>query len=91
MREYEKLHSRMMKGWIAALIAAIPIGLLLSQGYRFLYLFAPELGFDLFAAIILFTILPAKKYQHVIALPIVLVITCIFIHFHIIHYFIGGL
>ena len=34
-------------GWIAALCAALPIGLLVSEGYSFFYTLSPLSGFDL--------------------------------------------
>jgi hypothetical protein len=44
-------------GWIAALCAALPIGLLVSEGYNFFYTFSPVSGFDLITAIILFLLI----------------------------------
>lgn len=49
------------QGWIAALCAALSIGLLMSKGYSFFYLFDISSGFDLIAAILLFFILPINK------------------------------
>ncbi|WP_155815522.1 hypothetical protein [Bacillus methanolicus] len=50
-------------GWIAALCAAMPIGLLVSEGYSYFYMFAITLGFDILSAIILFLILSMNKKQ----------------------------
>ncbi len=50
-------------GGITALCTALPIGLLVSEGYNFLYTFSPVSGFDLIAANILFCILPKNKYK----------------------------
>ncbi|MGB9680486.1 MAG: DUF6518 family protein [Thermoanaerobacteraceae bacterium] len=52
-------------GWVASLSAALPIGFLVSEGYSFLYTFSPYSGFNLFAAIILFFILPKNKSQYI--------------------------
>ena len=52
------------KGWIAALCAALLIGLPVSKGYNFFYTFSPVSGFGLIAAILLFCILPKNKYQY---------------------------
>lgn len=65
-------------GWIAALCAAFPIGLLVSEGHNFLYTFSPVSGFDLIAAIILFYILPKNKYQYLKVL-IFTVLTSVFL------------
>ena len=77
------------QGWIAALCAALPIGLLAAQGYSFLHTFAAVLGFDFLSAIALFIALPQWKYQHFKVLPLVLVITILLRHFHVIGYLLG--
>ncbi|MBC2726954.1 DUF6518 family protein [Desulfosporosinus sp.] len=50
------------QGWIAALCAALPVGLLAEQGYSFLHTFAAVPGFDFLSAIALFFVLPRRKY-----------------------------
>lgn len=78
-------------GWIAALCAALPIGLLVSEGYNFFYTFSPVSGFDLIAAIILFCILPKNKYQYFKVL-IFTALTSVFLSkFDLLSYIIGGL
>lgn len=77
------------QGWIAALCAAFPIGLLAAQGYSFVYTFKAVFGFDLLGAIILFYVLPKGKYQHFKVLLLALVITILFSHFNAIVYLIG--
>ena len=78
-------------GWIAALCAALPIGLLIEQGFSFFYSFSPSHGFDIVVSVILFILLPTKKYQRLRVLPLVFFIAFILRHFNILSYFIGGL
>jgi len=78
-------------GWISALCAALPIGLLISEGYNFFYTFSPVSGFDLIAAIILFCILPNDKYQY-LKVSIFTILTSVFLSkFSLLSYIIGGL
>ncbi|ARC86170.1 putative membrane protein [Clostridium argentinense CDC 2741] len=79
------------QGWIAALCAALPIGLLLSRGYSFYYLLDISSGFDLAAAILLYFILPINKKQCFKILPWVIVIAFIFRHSSILSHIFGGL
>lgn len=78
-------------GWIAALCAALPIGLLLSKGYSFYYLLDISSGFDLTAAILLYFILPINKKQCFKILPWAIVIAFILRHSNILSYIFGGL
>jgi len=78
-------------GWISALCAALPIGLLVSEGYNFFYTFSPVSGFDLIASIILFCILPKNKYQ-CLKVSIFTILTSVFLSkFDLLSYIIGGL
>ncbi|ETI69989.1 DUF6518 family protein [Neobacillus vireti] len=58
-------------GWIAALCAALPISLLLVEGYSFFYSFGIPKGFDIISAVLLFFLLPANHFQRLRMLPIV--------------------
>ena len=78
-------------GWFAALCTALPIGLLVSEGYNFLYTFSPVSGFDLIAAIILFCILPKNKYQYLKVLIFTILISVLISKFDVLSYIIGGL
>jgi hypothetical protein len=77
--------------WIAALCAALPIGLLVSEGYSFLYTFSPISGFNLIAAIILVFILPQNKYQYLKTLIFAMGISILLSRFDVLSYVIGGL
>ncbi|WHY86619.1 DUF6518 family protein [Neobacillus novalis] len=61
-------------GWIAALCTALPISLLLVEGYSFFYTFGVPQGFDIISAAMLFIILPANHFQRLRTLPIVIVL-----------------
>jgi hypothetical protein len=56
-------------GWLAALGAALPIGVLLYEGYPFYYAPSPPRGFALAAAGLLFLILPRSMPQRGRVLP----------------------
>lgn len=79
------------KGWFAAICAALPIGLLLDQGYPFFYLHWAELSFDILAATLLLIILPKQKMQCFKIAPIAVLIAFILRETHLISYFMGGL
>lgn len=78
-------------GWIAALCASMPIGLLVSQGYPFFYMVTMTLGFDIFSAIILFLILPMNKKQWLRIFMLTLLIVFILRNSRILSYIFGGL
>lgn len=78
-------------GWIAPLCIALPIGLLIEQGFSLFYSFSPSYGLDIVFAMILFILLPTKKYQRLRALPLAFFITFILRYFNIVSYFVGGL
>lgn len=79
------------EGWFAAFCAALPIGLLLAQGYSFFYVFSVVLGFDLFAAILLLVILPRQKAQYLKIVPMSILIAFILSNSDILLYLFGGL
>ncbi len=78
-------------GWIAALCAALPIVLLLAEGYSFYYTLSVLQGFDLVSAILLFAILPTQKLQRLRVLPFVIIIFFIIWRGNLISVLFGGL
>lgn len=80
-------------GWFAAFCAGVPVGLLLSEGYTFIYTFSPVQGFELIAAVILFCILPEKKslYQYLKILIFALLSSILLVRINLFSYIIGGL
>ncbi|WP_186577185.1 DUF6518 family protein [Aquibacillus kalidii] len=79
------------EGWVAAFCAALPIGLLLSQGYPFFYLFSVVFVFDILAATILFIVLPRTKYQKLKVITVSLLISYSLVNSDILLYIFGGL
>lgn len=72
------------KGWIAAVCAAIPISLLISEWYTPAYFFSIPRGFDLILAVLLFVLLPPKRSQYIRVLPITIVLSFVVEHFMLI-------
>lgn len=79
------------KGWIAALCSAIPISLLVTEGYPFFYIFDLTLGLDILFAFILFLILPMNKIQRLRTFTWAILIVFILIKSDAQSYLFGGL
>ena len=79
------------KGWAAAFIAGLPIGLLLEQGYPFFYLFSAVPGFNAAAAVMLLILLPAEKDQYVKVAAMGVLTSFILRQTDLLSYLIGGL
>lgn len=80
------------EGWGAAFCAALPIGLLLAQGYAFYYVFSFDLGFNIIAAILLLVSLAKTKVQqYVRVLTFSILIAFILRNSDILAYLFGGL
>jgi hypothetical protein len=79
------------KGWFAAFCAALPIGLLLSQGYPFFYSFSSVRGFDILAALLLLALLPRQKVQYLRVAATGVLIAFILSFSNILPYIFGGL
>jgi len=79
------------EGWVASLSAALPIGILVSEGYSFLYTFSPYSGFNLFAAIIPFFILPKNKSQYIKVFIFAMLISVLLSKSYLLSYIMGFL
>lgn len=79
------------EGWGPAFFAALPIGLLLTQGFPFFYVFSMVLGFDLFTALFLLVILTKSKAQYLKVIPMVILIMIILRKSDFLSYIFGGL
>ena len=79
------------EGWVAAICAALPIGLLLAQGYPFYYTYSVLHGFDLLAAIILVAVLPVTNAQRLRLLPVSIAVFLIVYRLDLISLIFGGL
>ena len=78
-------------GWWAAFCAGLPIGLLLSQGYPFFYMFSPVMGFDLLAALLMLWVLTKQKEQRLKTGLMSILIGFILFHTSILSHMMGGL
>ena len=78
-------------GWTAALCAALPIGLLVSEGYPFFYTFSIALGIELLFAIILFFMLQVNKKQGLRMLLWIVLVVIIIRNSNALTYIFGGL
>lgn len=79
------------EGWGAAICAALPIGLLLAQGYPFFYVFTIVTGFDLLASLFLLVMLTKSKLQYLKVVPLSILVFIILRNFDILSYIFGGL
>lgn len=76
------------EGWIAAMSAALLIGLLAEQGYGYFSILS---GFSLIAAIVLLVLLPKRKIQIIRIIPLAIIVAFVLEKFNILSYIIGGL
>lgn len=58
------------EGWIAALCAAMPISLLIGEGFSFFYTFSIPKGFVLLLAVFLWIVFPNSHYQRIRIIPL---------------------
>jgi len=79
------------EGWGSAFCASLPIGLLLTQGYSFFYVFSMVLGFDLFSALFLLVIMTKSKPQYLKVIPMVILIVIILRNTYLLSFLFGGL
>ena len=79
------------EGWLAAICAALPIGLLLALGFPSFYGFSLVLGFDIFAAIVLLILLPRPTKQYLMVLPFSILTVFLIRNLNILSYLFGGL
>jgi hypothetical protein len=79
------------EGWGPAFCAALPIGLLLAQGYPYFYVFSLVFGFDLFLAILLLVMLAKTKAQYLKVFTLSILVAFILVKSDILPYLFGGL
>lgn len=78
-------------GWIAAICASLPIGLLLVEGHSFIYTRSIPQGFDILAAMVLMVMLGNAGGQRIRILLSVVVVFLIFWRLQILSLLFGGL
>lgn len=78
-------------GWTAAFCAAMPIGLLVAEGYPFFYTYSITFGIELLFAIILFFMLQANKKQGLRKFVCIVLLVIIIRNSNALTYIFGGL
>lgn len=78
-------------GWTAALCAAMPISLLIAEGYPFFYMYSTALGIELLFALILFFMLQVNKKQGLRMLLWIVLVVFIIRQSNALTYIFGGL
>ncbi|WP_286137493.1 DUF6518 family protein [Bacillus sp. 7894-2] len=56
-------------GWLAAFCAAMPISLLIGEGFSFIYTYSIPKGFVLLLAVFLWIVLPKNHFQRIRVIP----------------------
>lgn len=79
------------KGWIAACLSALPIGLLITTGYPFLYTFSITHGLELILAFILVPIFSTTHRQWLRLIIPTLLVVLILRHTSLLAFLFGGL
>lgn len=82
-------HSR-DREWIGAACAAVPISLLIAEGYPIYHSLSISLGFDIICAVILYILLAPGKNQKLMALPFIIVFTFALVYFDVFSKILGG-
>lgn len=78
------------KEWLGAACAAVPISLLLAEGYPIYHSLSVSLGFDIVCAVLLYLLLAPGKNQKLMALPFIIVFTFALVYFDVFSRIFGG-
>ncbi len=78
-------------GWVAAVCAALPVGLLMAEGYRFYYTLDPSQIFDVLAAVALALALGSKWSQRARILALAVFAFLVFRQAHVLELIFGDL
>ena len=78
------------KEWLGAGCAALPISLLIAEGYPIYHSMSVSLGFDIVCAIILYILLAPGKNQKLMALPFIMAFTFALVYFDVFSKIFGG-
>lgn len=78
------------KEWVGAICAAVPISLLIAEGYTFYENMAWSLIFDIVCAVILYLVLAPGKMQKLMALPFIIIFTFALVYFGVFSRIFGG-
>lgn len=78
------------KEWLGAACAAVPISLLLAEGYPIYHSLSVSLGFDIVCAVLLYILLAPSKNQKLMAMPFIIVFTFALVYFDLFSRISGG-
>ena len=78
------------KEWLGAGCAALPISLLIAEGYPIYHSMSVSLGFDIVCAIRLYILLAPGKNQKLMALPFIMAFTFALVYFDVFSKIFGG-
>ena len=78
------------KEWLGAGCAALPISLLIAEGYPIYHSMSVSLGFDIVCAIILYILLAPGKKSKLMALPFIMAFTFALVYFDVFSKIFGG-
>lgn len=78
------------KEWLGAACAAVPISLLLAEGYPIYHSLSVSLGFDIVCAVLLYILLAPSKNQKLMAMPFIIVFTFALVYFDLFSRIFGG-
>ncbi|MGF6375422.1 putative membrane protein [Clostridiales Family XIII bacterium PM5-7] len=78
------------KEWVGAICGAVPIALLLAEGYPIYHSRSISLAFDIICAIILYILLLDGKIKKLMAIPFILVFTIALVYFNLFPKLLGG-
>ena len=78
------------KEWLGAACTAVPISLLVAEGYDIYKGFSIVLAFDIVCAVVLYIVMARGKMQKLMALPFIIVFTFALVYFHVLSSILGG-
>ena len=78
------------KEWLGAVCAAVPISLLIAEGYPIYYSRSVSLALDIVCAIILYILLCNGKVQRLMALPFIIIFVIALVYFDAFTRIFGG-
>lgn len=78
------------KEWMGAACAAVPVSLLLAEGYPVYHSMSISLGFDIVCAAALYVLLAPSKNQKLMALPFIIAFTFALVYFDVFSKILGG-
>lgn len=76
--------------WLGAVCAAVPVSLLIAEGFPIYYSRSMSLAFDIICAVILYILLCNGKVQRLMALPFIIIFVVALVYFNAFARIFGG-